>query len=485
MTITTPSDQTSRGRIAWIAILQLIFSAVASFLLFAVAGIFILTGLSTYFTHGHNPSDLTEPFMVAGSLIFAGSLVLPSAWFAWKHISNPGVVPTSRPEPRLYGLVMTILVFIVTGLALLAGNWAAQNERIAWLILPPLNIIVTGLPAFWLIYFGTRGLLPNSPRHKWGVFAGGLVLGPAIILVAELTLLLIVAILAVTWIMQANPTLADQLPGLLSRLRSNGTDTQEILNVVLPYILNPGVIFLGFSFISALVPIIEETLKPIGVWFMSGNRITPAMGFGFGVLSGAGFGLFENLGNTSGAGADWALLAGSRISTLLLHSFTAGLVGWGLASAWSQRRFLRLAICFMTAVLIHGLWNGMAVLSSAASLPGETSLTLPPLLQPLGALAAFGIFGLGALVAIAFFGFNAYLRRSVSLSTLPDQGDTGNYYSVVPPQTPQVPAELPPASPAETSPGGPQAGQDPSQIGIDPHLPESDAPSKTNSEFYP
>ena len=120
-------------------------------------------------------------------------------------------------------------------------------------------------------------------------------------------------------------------------------DTQSIINHLLPLVLNPVVIFLGFATISVLVPIIEESFKPLGVWFLSGQKITPAQGFGFGVLSGAAFGLFENLGNTSGAGTGWALLTTSRISTLLLHSFTAGLVGWALASAWTQRRFLRLA----------------------------------------------------------------------------------------------------------------------------------------------
>ena len=419
MTVTSPSDQTSGHPIHWRVLLQLVFSALVAFLLFAAAGIFILTGLTQYFTHGSNPADLTEPFMVAGSLIFAGALVIPSAWYAWKQLAYPAAQPISRPEPRLYGLVLTIIVLVVTGLALLVGNLVAQNDKIAWLLLPPLNVIVSGLPALWVIYFGTRGLLPNSPRHKWGVFAGGLVLGPVIILVAELTLLLVVGILALTWLTQTNPSLSNQIPGILSRLRSYGPDTEAVLHLLLPYLLNPVVIFLGLSFISVLVPLLEETVKPIGVWFLAGSMLTPAMGFGFGVLSGAGFGLFENLGNTSGAGSGWALLAGSRISTLLLHSFTAGLVGWGLASAWRERRFLRLALCFMTAVLIHGLWNGMAVLSAAASLQQETSLSMPSGLPLLGSLSTLGIFVLGVMVVLAFFGFNAYFRRSNRSSSSP------------------------------------------------------------------
>ena len=110
------------------------------------------------------------------------------------------------------------------------------------------------------------------------------------------------------WIM-LNPSLSNQLNSLIFRLQNGVPDTQTIINTFLPFLLNPVVIFLGFATISVLVPIIEETFKPLGVWFLAGQKITPAQGFGFGVLSGAAFGLFENLGNTSSGGTDWALLA--------------------------------------------------------------------------------------------------------------------------------------------------------------------------------
>jgi RsiW-degrading membrane proteinase PrsW (M82 family) len=426
MTMISPSDQTTHQPIKWSLILQLAFSALAALLLFGAAGFIIITSLSTYLTHGRNPADLTEPFMVAGSLVFAGALIIPSAWYSWRQLAHPDARRTPRTERRGYGLILSLFVIAATGLALFAGNLISQNDQIAWLFMPLLNIVVNGLPALWLIYFGTRGLLPDSPRHKWGVFATGLVLGPAIILVLEIILLVVVAVLAITLILVQDPSLSSQLSGLMNQIRSSGTNTQSFLDALLPYALNPGVLFLGLAYISVLVPLIEETFKPIGVWFTAGNKITPAMGFGFGVLSGAGFGLFENLGNTSGATADWAVLAGSRITTLLLHSFTAGLVGWALASAWTERRFLRLAFSFTIAVLIHGTWNGLAVLSAGASLQNQTSLLLPAILMPLGVLATLGIFALGVLVVFGFFGFNAYLRRTIRLQALASGGVPGS-----------------------------------------------------------
>jgi hypothetical protein len=144
------------------------------------------------------------------------------------------------------------------------------------------------------------------------------------------------------------------------------------------------------------------------------------MGFGYGVISGAGFGLFENLGNTSGGGETWALIAAARITTLLLHCFTAGLVGWALASAWSQRRYLRLAVSFIAAILIHGLWNGMSIISAVSSLQGVADISIPASLQRLSGITTVGVVVLGVLVLVLFIGFNAMLRRSfLAASPLP------------------------------------------------------------------
>jgi hypothetical protein len=190
--------------------------------------------------------------------------------------------------------------------ALLLGDWVSTNDNISWLILPLLNIVATGLPAFWLVYVGTRGLIPGRPSRWWGVFSSGLVFTPVIILVVELFVMIAVGILALIWVM-SDPSLSNQLTSLASRIQEAGADPEALLQIVLPFLLNPGVLILVFAFISVIVPIIEEALKPLGLWFLASQRITPAQGFGYGVLCGAGFGLFENLGNTSGGGETWAI----------------------------------------------------------------------------------------------------------------------------------------------------------------------------------
>ena len=474
----------AQSQLHWPSLIQFILSALAAFLILGAAVIIAVTSAAQFFIPGSTRSDPTQSFMVAASLAFAGVLVLPSAWYAWKHIAYPEVEPVSRPERRGFGLILTILVLVLEGGALILGNWASQDTHIAWLLLPPLNIIATGLPALWLVYIGTRGLIPGSPRRRWGVFAGGLVLGPVIILILELILLIFMGILAILWVM-LDPRTSNQLNGLIFRLQNAAPNIDAILNILLPFLLNPGVLFILFAFISVFVPMIEEALKPIGLWFLAGQKITPAQGFGFGVLSGAGFGLFENLGNTSNGGETWALLASSRISTLLLHCFTAGLVGWALASAWSQRRYLRLGIIYTIAVLVHGSWNGLAVLSAASSLQGLTDVSIPSSLLHIGELSSVGIVALGALVLVLYIGFNAVLRRNLPL-TNPQSSDDGQPPNLPGNGSPPPQVDEPSQSSSELSNSIPLPPVDSPQIpeSDSQHLPSGKTPpsnSETNS----
>ncbi|OGN98951.1 MAG: hypothetical protein A2Z71_00730 [Chloroflexi bacterium RBG_13_50_21] len=405
------SNQPPSPQLNWTSIIQLVFSALAALFLLGVAALIAMTSSIQYFTQGSSSQELTQSFMIAASLAFAGVLVLPSAWYAWKSLSSTKSEPLIRQEPRGFGLILTLVVLCVVPGALWLGGWVAQKNQFAWFLLPLLNILVNGLSAFWLVYMGIRGLNPGSPKRRWGVFASGLILSPAIILTLELLALVGFAILTMIWLVLDSGT-TTQLQSLIFRLQSTTPDPDAILRIVLPFLLRPGVLFIAFTFISVIVPLLEEALKPIGVWFMAGQKINPAEGFALGVLCGAGFGLFENLGNTSVGGETWVILASTRITTLLLHCLTTGMVGWALASAWSEKRYLRLGITYAFAVVVHGLWNGMAVLSAISSLEGQVDILLPANLQQIGDLAVVGVIILGVFNLVLFLGFNTVLRNS-------------------------------------------------------------------------
>jgi RsiW-degrading membrane proteinase PrsW (M82 family) len=82
-----------------------------------------------------------------------------------------------------------------------------------------------------------------------------------------------------------------------------------------------------------------------------------------GAASGAGYALFENL--TIGAAADvWTFVTITRIGTAAIHILTAGIVGWGITSAFKEKKYLRLLSSFFASILLHGIWNGLNILTA-------------------------------------------------------------------------------------------------------------------------
>jgi RsiW-degrading membrane proteinase PrsW (M82 family) len=110
--------------------------------------------------------------------------------------------------------------------------------------------------------------------------------------------------------------------------------------------------------------------KPLAVWLFARRIESPAQGFALGLLSGAAFALVESL-NASGAGTEtWPVIVTVRAGTSMLHIMASGLVGWGIVSAFRERRILRLFVAYFSAVLLHGIWNACAV-GAGFSLVGE------------------------------------------------------------------------------------------------------------------
>jgi RsiW-degrading membrane proteinase PrsW (M82 family) len=130
--------------------------------------------------------------------------------------------------------------------------------------------------------------------------------------------------------------------------------------------------------LGLFVPLIEELFKPIGVLLLLRRPLTAAQGFALGALCGAGYALAENL--TIGADAEtWALISVGRFGTTIMHIFTAALSGYALARAKNEKRYLALIGTYLLNVFIHGAWNSLVVLNSAAAISaiGPKGL-LPP-----------------------------------------------------------------------------------------------------------
>jgi hypothetical protein len=151
---------------------------------------------------------------------------------------------------------------------------------------------------------------------------------------------------------------------LLKQLKTqimNSADIETTLSVLSPYLSNPLVLIGVLTFAAGIGPLIEEAVKPLAVWLVGKRLQSPAEGFVLGAVCGAGFALLEGLAAASGASGSWGVGIGVRALSSLMHICASGIMGWGIASALLEKRYLRLGGAYLTSFLIHGLWNGSVV----------------------------------------------------------------------------------------------------------------------------
>ncbi len=173
-----------------------------------------------------------------------------------------------------------------------------------------------------------------------------------------------------------------------------------------PYLRQPLVIFVILTAVSVFTPLIEEAFKTLGVWLFVRRKITPSEGYVAGLLCGAGFALVEGLLSLANvtSSQDLAVLVIGRAGGSLLHIFTGGIIGWGLAQAWRSGKVLKYLLAFFGAMVIHALWNALAILSLLVPMflfnesdPGGAIsflLSLPTIVLGLAVLVLFIVFTL-------------------------------------------------------------------------------------------
>jgi len=63
----------------------------------------------------------------------------------------------------------------------------------------------------------------------------------------------------------------------------NSQQTQQFIE---EFLQNPDMVIVVFFYVSLLVPVVEELLKPLGIFLFNGRRITPGQGFVLGMTAG-------------------------------------------------------------------------------------------------------------------------------------------------------------------------------------------------------
>ena len=393
----------------WPALILFLFIAISITLLAGVAAIMALAGIVQLFNYHDNETGTTLLIM-AVSMILSSLLLALAGYQALRR--------TSGHETAEQAVKLTLsswhirLALIIWPASIILGQLVINQTDFAWSLLPALNMLAVGIPVWLLVGLGSGGIVLGPRWRAWGIFGLGLTLGPFLIFAAETLLFASLCALGAIYI-ALNPGLLQTINALAVRLMYAPSE-QAVLRALTPYIFRPATIFAVFASVSALIPIIEELLKPIGVWLFAEDIRTPAEGFALGVLSGAGYALFESLGASAQAGSTWGALLAARLGTSLLHVLTSGLMGWALVLAWRERRFLRLAAVYLLAISMHGLWNALSVTMTLATVVKFAAV--PGAYQQMTWIAPIGLATLTIGMIIVLRACNRRLRKSTAAS---------------------------------------------------------------------
>jgi hypothetical protein len=403
----TPAPAPKTNGFHWSSAIQLGLSILASLLLWSYAMFTLLAEVIRITDQSNVGNDFGQISNDASSfvrplgILFAGILLIPSAFFSLARLLGWQIEAPAWLKKA--GQIFQATSILIAAVAVAIGFFISQHELLATILLPLLHILAASLPIIWLVWLAYRKQPKPSPQRLWGVFGSGLVLGPVLILIAEVIALLVVVVLSVFYV-ALQPGLAEEI-NQLGLLLENSQNPDRIISLLMPHLLSPGAILGMIGFIAVIVPLIEELFKPIGVWLLAGREMTPQAGFVAGLISGAGYALFENLTLATTGGEQWALVISIRAITSLIHIFTTGLTGWALAAAWQKRNYFKLGLAYLAAVIIHGLWNGLLVLAGFTIIPivFDYQSTLPPYVLGISGIT-LAVLALGLFVIIAFSG---------------------------------------------------------------------------------
>jgi hypothetical protein len=363
-----------------------------------------------------------------GFSLLALTLVLGSAlaWQSWQSIQGRG---SGRFQMRRVWLLVVGYVLVLA-----VGQLVLSLDMLTPLVFPILHVAAASLPP--LIVLALVGhVLREHARWRGIVLQLGsgalLSTGLAFILEVVFGLILLVAVAAVLAMQSGGlETLQTVAEGL-----QDPAWIQDPVNLA-PLVSLPPVVGGLLLLVAGIVPLVEEGVKTLGVAFLTYKRPGLSRAFLWGVASGAGFALAENLLNVAGEFDSWAPLVLLRVGASLLHCLTGGLMGMAWHQVLVRRQWVRGFGLFVASTGIHGAWNALAAVMALASLwalGGETTGADWALAGLGSALILVLLIALALAAGLGLLGLAIYLRRRSSpkpstegdvTGSLPGQGET-------------------------------------------------------------
>ena len=369
--------------------------------LFVIA---LFMGIGAFFPYFFGGNEIDPDSTILGTVFAAEAVILIFASFfcIQKYLNQA----SAEIQARFHMPVWLILSLIVGScIALAAGYFLNQSGVLTWLALPLLTLPAVLLPIYLLLGLGTNSIELGPRWRAWGIFGIGMTIGPLLLFIIELvTLILLFFILFA--VIATLPDINREFLQLASQIQQAEGEPESMIGILLPYLLKPQVVFLFLLFFCGVATLVEELLKPLGLWLFAGKLESPAQRFALGALSGGAFALVETFGSIAQS-MDWASLVGARVATGLMHILTTGLMGWGIAHAWRERKFLMLLLAYAGSFLIHGIWNGNIILYTLSTMAREYDATIP-----FGKLSPI-TFNIAILLSMTMLGILVFTNRKL------------------------------------------------------------------------
>ncbi len=379
------------------SILLLLFGCLGILGLLGMTGDALYKGITSFSSvSGRADSDFAAGILNAVGLLFCILLMLPVLYYNLRRLRGQAVRAGRIQSIKAWQLAVLVVAWLVL---VLVGSILAGAFDYGWIAAAPLFPFGLALPIAGLAWIAAGGLPTGSRRRLWSVFGISLA-GSTVIAVLGEYLVVGVAAAGVLLATVVHPEWRPFIDQMKTKLL-NTTDIESAIASLGPYLANPLVLVAMLAFAAGIGPLIEEAAKPLAVWLVGKRLRSPAEGFALGALCGAGFALLEGLMAASGISGSWGFGMAGRAVSSLMHITASGIMGWGIASARLEKRYLRLAGAYLVSVGIHGLWNGSAVLAVYGALLFSVGTAQPTLLAALSMLAGVGFLFLLFFVILA------------------------------------------------------------------------------------
>ncbi len=319
----------------------------------------VLTLTSAYVFSANNISAADEMSVLSTSILSISVCILNVPTFITSIRNLQRKTAHQSLQPPFHKVNYLIIVWLL----IIAAGYFISHSRSRIFLLAPLTVAAVIIPVWWLIEFSRRGLPRSTKLREWGTLTIGLTVTPIVIIMIEL-ILIVVAVIVVMIGFGFQPGLSNQLLSFLENINLYQGGIGELEQILYEMMKQPLISAAIFLTIGLIAPLIEEIFKPMSTWFLLNRPLEEHEGFSLGLISGGAFAILESAGMVIQMDIqDWLIAVTLRTTTGVLHIGLSGLVGYGLARSWHQKRLDRGILYVFTAAILHSAWNSLALLS--------------------------------------------------------------------------------------------------------------------------